>query len=299
MERSIVDQWLSEEAKQALMIELADQVTSTNDLLKEAAQKSAPHGSVLAAAMQTKGKGRRGRSFFSPEDTGLYLSILLRPSMEAQDALAVTTMAAVSAAVAIEKLLKEVTGENLTCQIKWVNDLLLRERKIVGILTEGAFTGGKTVPDYLVMGIGFNVWEPKGGFPEELRSIAGAIMPGKSDVPVNLKGLGNGSPDREGELASPKREGVREQLIALFLNEFIYTWNTYEKTGKREYMDSYRERSCVLGKTVTMLNADHLPVEGEPPVRVVAIGDEAELIVEYPDGKRRSLSSGEISVRSV
>lgn len=283
MDRAIVDQWLSEEAMAALTIELADEVTSTNDLLKEAAAKGAVHGSVLAAAMQTRGKGRRGRSFFSPEDTGLYLSILLRPSMEAQDALAVTTMAAVSAAVAIEKLLKEVTGESLTCQIKWVNDLLLRERKIVGILTEGAFTGGKTVPDYLVMGIGFNVWEPKEGFPEELRNIAGAIMP---------------SDKEKQESTANNREGVREQLIALFLNEFIHTWNTYELTGKREYMDSYRERSCVLGKTVTLLNADHLPMEGEPPVKVVGIGDEAQLIVEYPDGKRKSLSSGEISVRT-
>ncbi len=283
MDRAIVDQWLSEEAKMALTIELADEVTSTNDLLKEAAAKGAVHGSVLAAAMQTRGKGRRGRSFFSPEDTGLYLSILLRPSMEAQDALAVTTMAAVSAAVAIEKLLKEVTGESLSCQIKWVNDLLLRERKIVGILTEGAFTGGKMVPDYLVMGIGFNVWEPKEGFPEELRNIAGAIMPSDKE--------------KQGSTAD-SREGVREQLIALFLNEFIHTWNAYEVTGKREYMDSYRERSCVLGKTVTLLNADHLPMEGEPPVKVVGIGDEAELIVEYPDGKRKSLSSGEISVRT-
>lgn len=274
MNQKIVDQWLSEEAKSMLRVQLSDQVTSTNDLLKDQAAEGAPHGTVLAAAMQTKGKGRRGRSFYSPDNTGLYLSILLRPKMEAQDSLAVTTMAAVSAASAIERLILETKGESVRCEIKWVNDLLLSGKKIVGILTEGAFSNGKRTPDYLVMGIGFNVWEPEGGFPEEIRDIAGAILKGKAE------------------------DGIREILTALFVNEFIHTWNIYESTGKRVYMDSYRERSCVLEKSVVLLNADHLPVEGEPPVTVVAIGDEAELIVEYPDGRKRSLSSGEVSIRT-
>ena len=116
-----------------LRIDVQKSVTSTNTVLKEKAQQGESEGYVLIAAGQTAGKGRAGRSFYSPEGTGLYLSILLRPeACDAVRASRFTTMAAVAACKAVE----DVT--NGAALIKWVNDVYLNERKIAGILTEAS-----------------------------------------------------------------------------------------------------------------------------------------------------------------
>ena len=240
-------------------------VTSTNDMLKELARKGAPERGVFIAQAQTAGKGRKGRSFYSPDDTGLYLSILLRPSFSAKEALAITTIAAVAAAKAIEAVSGKKTG------IKWVNDVYLNGKKCVGILTEAAADEGESLR-YAVMGIGFNLYEPEGGFPEEIRSIAGAVF------------------DREERQGEP----VRELLSAAFLNEFFAL---YDALPARSYMDDYRERSLAIGQMVELYSPTHEKLEGEPPVKVIGIGDAAELLVQYPDGKVRTVLSGDISIR--
>ena len=109
-----------------------DSVTSTNDLLRDAAANGAPEFTVFAAKQQTAGKGRQGRQFYSPPQTGLYLSILFRPQIRPEDTLALTPMAAVAAADAVE----QCTGQNV--QIKWVNDLYRNGKKVGGILAEQA-----------------------------------------------------------------------------------------------------------------------------------------------------------------
>ena len=109
-------------------------VTSTNDLLRRDADAGAPEFTVYAAQQQTAGKGRQGRSFFSPPRTGLYLSMLFRPTIPAPELVALTPMAAVAAAEAVE----QCSGQRV--QIKWVNDLLLGGRKICGILAESQFS---------------------------------------------------------------------------------------------------------------------------------------------------------------
>ena len=115
---------------QSLSIRVVDEVDSTNSVLKRMAAEGAPQGSVLIAERQSAGRGRMGRSFYSPPGTGLYMSLLLRPCMEAQRATLVTTSAAVAVAEAIERLAGEAA------QIKWVNDVLFHGRKVCGILTE-------------------------------------------------------------------------------------------------------------------------------------------------------------------
>ena len=122
-----------------LAVEVQPVVTSTNTLLRQQAEAGAPEGTVLAAVTQTAGKGRRDHSFFSPPDSGLYISFLLRPELAAQEALALTTCAAASVALAIE----DCAG--VDAQIKWVNDVFCRGKKVCGILTEAALdleTGG-------------------------------------------------------------------------------------------------------------------------------------------------------------
>ena len=107
-------------------------VSSTNTLLRQRAEAGEPEGLALVAAAQTAGRGRRDHTFFSPPDTGLYLSFLVRPQLSAKDALLLTTCAAAAVALAIE----DCAG--VPAEIKWVNDVFCRGKKVCGILTEGA-----------------------------------------------------------------------------------------------------------------------------------------------------------------
>ena len=134
---------------ETVQLHVFDSVTSTNDLLREAAANGAPEFTVYAAKQQTAGKGRQGRAFYSPPQTGLYLSILLKPLLAPADALMLTPLAAVAAADAVERC----TGQRV--QIKWVNDLLLHGKKICGILIENQLKGDSIKQS--IIGIGLNV----------------------------------------------------------------------------------------------------------------------------------------------
>lgn len=150
------------------------EVTSTNDVCRELAQAGAPAGTVVIAERQTAGRGRRGRSFFSPDGTGLYMSLLLRPTQAAADASTLTAVTAVGVATALERVIGRSVG------IKWVNDLQLDGKKICGILTEGALCGDRLA--YACVGIGINLDTPQGGFPTALQDIAGAAAAGQGDL---------------------------------------------------------------------------------------------------------------------
>ncbi len=145
-------------------IDVRESLTSTNLILKEEAKNGKEGYSVLIASQQTNGRGRMGRSFFSPYGSGLYMSVLLRPK-NSQSALNITTDAAVAVAIALER----ITGEKT--QIKWVNDIYLRGCKVCGILAEAAVADG-----YVVLGIGVNVTNPDGGFPKEIQMRAGSLF---------------------------------------------------------------------------------------------------------------------------
>ena len=111
-------------------ITIKDTVTSTNTLLRISAENGAPSKTVLIANEQTEGRGRHGKSFYSPADTGIYMSVLLRPDFKADKAFFITAGAAVSVVRAIEKVCGIKAG------IKWINDIMLNGKKICGILTE-------------------------------------------------------------------------------------------------------------------------------------------------------------------
>lgn len=202
-----------------------DRIPSTNALLRQLADQGAPEGTVILANTQTEGRGRMGRAFFSPGDTGIYLSLLLRPGDFSPDqALQLTTMAAAAACTTIEEVAGRSPG------IKWVNDLLLEGKKICGILTEAAFNLETVSLDYAVVGLGLNLYPPREGFPEDLQPIAGALLP--SPVP-----------------------GTRNRLIGAFLNRFgaLYRSRLFSQAAL-----DYRSRCLVLGKTVMQ---DGVPLE--------------------------------------
>lgn len=265
MTREEVFSHLTGPARQ-LQLVVEDTVTSTNDLLKIDAARGVPGVKAIVAAHQTAGKGRRGRSFYSPDDTGLYLSILVRPDMSVEDSLSLTTAAAVAVCKAIESVLGEETS------IKWVNDVYCKGRKVTGILTEaGTIPGQGSKLSWAVVGIGVNVWAPQGGFPEEIRHIAGALL----------------------EADQRRDQPIRSRLAAAILNEYMAI---YPDLLTRRYMDEYRRRSFVVGKTVRLMDVDHKIIEDQPPVTVTGIGDRAELIVKEPDGSVRTINSGEVSL---
>lgn len=153
-------------------IRVLESVDSTNSEVRRLAQGGAPDKTVVAAEKQTGGKGRRGKSFFSPPGTGLYFSALLRPRMSLTDATQVTCRVAVAVARAIQKFTSEPV------RIKWVNDIYIGEKKVCGILSEAASDLESGNVEFIVVGIGVNV--ATRDFPEELKTIAASI-PGKAN----------------------------------------------------------------------------------------------------------------------
>ncbi|MBO5671483.1 MAG: biotin--[acetyl-CoA-carboxylase] ligase, partial [Clostridia bacterium] len=156
----------------------ADEVTSTNTILKETAAAAIAEGTtiiptVLLARRQSGGRGRMGRSFHSPDGTGLYMSVLLTPDIRPCDAALLTTAAAVACAEASDTA-RGNADEGVG--IKWVNDLYLHDRKFCGILAEAALTPTADAFSWAVIGIGINLLPPTGGFPDEIADTACALL---------------------------------------------------------------------------------------------------------------------------
>lgn len=149
-------------------ITVADSVTSTNTVLKEQARNGAPHGSVLIAKGQTAGRGRLGRSFYSPENSGLYMSILIRNNIKPEFSQFITP----AAAVAVTRSLKKAGVNNLG--IKWVNDIYCNNKKVCGILTEVEFLKNSISPAFFIVGIGINLNTKD--FPEDIKNTAGSVF---------------------------------------------------------------------------------------------------------------------------
>ena len=185
-------------------------VDSTNEEAKRRAKDGTDIPLALLAEEQTAGRGRLGRSFYSPPDTGLYLSLLLRPNGDVTDAVGLTTLAA----VAIMRAIRSVTG--IQTQIKWVNDLYYQDKKVCGILAESFFADNVR---YVVIGVGINLYTSE--FPKELADKAGALLVGD--------------------------EGMRNALAARTITELYEIATDADRDG---LMREYRSASMVLGKAV-------------------------------------------------
>lgn len=140
-----------------------DECVSTNDEAAAWAKAAAPHGAVVVARTQSRGRGRLGRSWYSPPDANLYFSVLLRPSLRPAELPPITLATAVALAETVRQF-------GFAVELKWPNDLLIDGRKIAGILTEMATQRERV--EHLVVGIGVNL---QGEFPSELSAIAGSL----------------------------------------------------------------------------------------------------------------------------
>lgn len=252
-----IRRYLTGEA-QALDLIVYDAVDSTNLVLRKLAGEGAPEGTVVIAAEQTGGRGRKGRSFFSPQGTGVYISLLLKPKIAPDDATLITTTAAVAVCGALEAL----SGK--PAEIKWVNDVFMDGKKVCGILTEGSFDMESGQFEYAVLGAGINVYTPTDGFPAQIADIAGSA------------------------LESPAPD-AKNRAVAEYLNRFL---PLYRSLGSAETAAEYRRRSFVPGREITVLSE-----AGETPARALDVDDRCRLVVEYADGRREALSTGEISIR--
>jgi BirA family biotin operon repressor/biotin-[acetyl-CoA-carboxylase] ligase len=236
-------------------IECYKTLSSTNTLLKQKAEAGEKEGKVAIAETQSGGKGRLGRSFFSPMGTGIYMSILLRPQLEMENAVLITTLAAVCVAQAVENVTDKQTG------IKWVNDIYYNGKKICGILTEAGCDCENGRLNYAVLGIGINVIRPANGFSEELDDIATCLYDGETP-------------------------GIRARLAAEVLNLFF---EKYGDIAKKDFLDDYRRRMTLTGKTVNFTRGGE-----EFSARVLSVDDDARLVVHMEDGRACALSRGEV-----
>lgn len=234
---------------------------STNDYLKKMAGEGAAHGTLVVAEKQHAGKGRRGRVWDSPEQSGIFMSLLLRPEIRPEYASMLTLVAALSVSRAIE----EVT--HLEPKIKWPNDLVVNGKKVTGILTEMSAEAEQI--HYVVIGIGVNVNRKE--FPKDISQTATSLW------------LETGC------------EISRETLIASILNYFEEDFKKFAETDNLSLlMEEYNDRLINRNREVRILESD-----GEYKGKALGINETGGLLVEKEDLSVEVITSGEVSVRGV
>lgn len=238
-------------------------VDSTNNEVKRRAVDSVPDGLVVIAGEQTGGRGRRGRAFVSPAGKGLYLSALLRPDCPLEQVSALTAWTAVAVCDAVEGLCGTRPG------IKWPNDVILDGRKLCGILTELELEAETAALRYVVVGLGLNVSQTADDFGPEVAPVAVSLA----------QALGR----------APRRAEAAGAVIAALdrmVADFPGRW--------ADWLARYRVDCLTLGKPVRLLRPG-----GEEEAVAEAVDDGFALVVRYPDGRRETVSSGEVSVRGL
>ncbi len=242
----------------AFELDVRQTVTSTNTIAKEMASAGAKEGTVIIAREQTEGRGRMGRSFYSPNSSGVYFTTILRPQINLEDSLLITTATAVAVSKAIE------TVAHVPASIKWVNDIFVQDKKVCGILTEASLNFESGALEYAVIGIGINITTKD--FPDEILGSAGSVFSDK-----------------------PKDSPVTSMLVAEVLNNLASCMDSLTDT---KYIEEYRRRSFLIGKEILVLKGN-----SSTPAKAIDIDDRARLIVEYEDKSVETLISGEVSIR--
>lgn len=237
-----------------------DCIDSTNTKAKELAEDGHPTGTFVVADQQTAGKGRRGRSWDSLPGTGIYMTLLLKPDINPNNASMLTLVAAIATANAIHRV------TDAQALIKWPNDVVINGKKICGILTE--MSAQFDYINHIVIGIGINVHNES--FPEELADRASSLL-----------------------MECGKRFH-RADLIEAFLEEFERTYASYLQTEDLTGLQNeYNSLLVNMGRQVRVLDPKE-PFEG----KAMGITNRGELILDTWES-RKMVSSGEVSVRGI
>jgi len=238
-------------------------IDSTNREARDRAKGGAPEGLVILADSQSHGKGRLGRSWESPPGTNLYLSIILRPPVDPSDAPQITLLAGVATA----RALSDVSG--LKCLIKWPNDILLRGKKLAGILAEMEGEGARV--GFVILGIGVNVNWRREDFPADLGGTATSLR------------------------AESGKEISRAAAAAGILRELEKEYTAFMREGfSSRLKDEWNRISWINGKEVTL----SLP-EGEISGRALGLDTDGALLLLDGKGKTRRFIAGDVSLRRI
>ena len=243
----------------AALIQVHDVLDSTNTYAKALARQGAPEGTVVIAQSQTDGRGRMGRSFHSPEGSGLYFSLILRPNCSADRLMHLTCAAAVAACDAIER------SSGVRPGIKWINDLVLEGKKLGGILTELIFGNDGTV-SAAIIGIGINCGTE--AFPEEIQGFACSLCE---------------FTDRFDPAA----------LAAQLMNAFENISHSL-LSQQSAILERYRQNCVTLGKQVRVISPGGIETGLAETVHT-----DGSLQVLLDNGQRKNVNSGEVSVRGL
>lgn len=230
---------------------------STNSKAYDLALKGAREGEIVIAESQKRGRGRLGRKWFSPPSLNLYLSVILRPKIPPHQASLLTLMAAVAAAEAIEKY------SGLKPLIKWPNDILLRNRKVAGLLNEIRSEGDRI--DFVILGIGVNLNMKETQFPEKIRSLATSLKIEK------------------GESIS------RKDFLQTLLKALEEWYEIFLKEGGERILKVWREKSKIKGRAIRVTSFGQ-SLTG----RAVDVDSEGALILRIRKGERRRIVAGDI-----
>lgn len=238
-----------------------DSTDSTNNELRKMAFECAASGTVVIANAQSDGRGRRGRTFVSPKNTGIYFSILFRPNCNPPECTTITAWTA----VAVARAIYHVT--NIHPSIKWVNDLFLNNKKICGILSEMSVENESDHVQHIIIGIGINVNQPASAFPEELQDIATSIY------------------------AETGQKISRAKLAAALIKEMDKMFTDWPAASKA-YLKDYRKYNLTTKESMAIVSGNK-----QIPITVLGINEDFSLKVQYKDGRVENLSSGEVSVK--
>jgi BirA family biotin operon repressor/biotin-[acetyl-CoA-carboxylase] ligase len=239
-------------------IYICDVVDSTNKKIRSLVlEKGAGNGAVCIAREQTAGRGRLNRKFYSPPDIGIYMSVYIKTEKDISQLVSVSAVAAVAVCRAIEASVQKAVG------IKWINDIYFEGRKAGGILCETLSSPDINRPSGVIIGVGINCFEHKGGYPEEIREHATAL------------GLEN---------------EAQKNALALSLIDELREVDSYKR---EDWLSYYRLHSIVLGKQIIVRP------NNKETFRAMAeeIDDSGALVVRAENGEYLTLSSGEISIR--
>lgn len=238
-----------------------DTIDSTNTKAKELAETGHPGGTLVVADQQIAGKGRRGRSWESPSGSGIFMTLMLKPEMNPNNA----SMLTLVAALAVGRAIQEVTGVN--AQIKWPNDIVLNGKKVCGILTE--MSAQFDYINHIVIGIGINVHNSE--FSEEIRHMASSLM-----------------------LECDGKNFHRAETIAKTMEHFEHYYEIFMETEDLSALvNEYNSMLVNLHKIVKVLDPKE-PFEG----KAMGITPRGELVVDTWES-RKMVSSGEVSVRGI
>ena len=238
-----------------------DTIDSTNTKAQELAEKGYPSGTLVVADKQESGKGRRGRSWVSPSGTGIFMTLMIKPDINPNNA----SMLTLVAALAVAKAITSVTGEE--AMIKWPNDIVVNGKKVCGILTE--MNAQFDYINNIVVGVGINVHNES--FPEEISQMASSLM-----------------------IEAGGKRFHRAQIIAETMSYFEQYYDTFLKTQDLSALvREYDELLVNRNKSVRVLDPKE-PFDG----KAMGITPKGELIVETWES-RKLVSSGEVSVRGI